>query len=44
MQPEPGGMGFEFLFAGVPEAVDYYVEAGAVRTANSGSPSSTCPR
>jgi len=32
MQAEPGGIGFEFLFGGVPEPVDYYVEAGAVRT------------
>ncbi len=32
MQPEPGGPGFEFLFAGIPEAVEYYVAAGAVRS------------
>lgn len=32
MQPEPGGSGFEFLFAGIPEPVEYYVEAGAVRS------------
>jgi hypothetical protein len=32
MLPEPGGAGHEFLFAGLPESVDYYVEAGAVRT------------
>ena len=32
MQPEPGGTGYEFLFAGIPEPVDYYVEAGRVRT------------
>ncbi|MCP5111133.1 MAG: hypothetical protein GY953_09885, partial [bacterium] len=30
MLPEPGGVGFEFLFAGLPESVDYYVEAGMV--------------
>jgi len=30
MQPVPGDIGFEFLFAGIPESVDYYVEAGAV--------------
>ena len=32
MQPRAGGVGFEFLFAGLPEAVDYYVRAGAVRS------------
>jgi len=28
MQPQPGGSGFQFLFAGLPEGVEYYVEAG----------------
>lgn len=32
MRPEAGGSGFEFLFAGLPESVDYYIVAGAVRT------------
>jgi len=32
MQPRSGGVGYEFLFAGLPEAVDYYVRAGAVRS------------
>jgi hypothetical protein len=32
MRSEVGGSGFEFLFAGLPESVDYYVIAGAVRT------------
>jgi len=32
MEPEPGASGYEFLFAGVPESVDYYVQAGAVRS------------
>ncbi|HKX00726.1 MAG TPA: hypothetical protein VJN43_23495 [Bryobacteraceae bacterium] len=33
MHPQAGGPGFEFLFAGVPEPVDYYVEAAGVRSA-----------
>ena len=32
MQPESGGAGFEFLFAGLPENVEYYVEAGAAKS------------
>ena len=32
MQPQPGGSGFQFVFAGFPEGVEYYVEAGAVRS------------
>ena len=28
MQPQPGGSGFQFLFAGLPEGVEYYVQAG----------------
>jgi hypothetical protein len=32
MTPQPGANGFEFLFAGVPEAFDYYVEASGVRS------------
>jgi hypothetical protein len=34
MQRQPNGAGFEFLFAGLPESVDYYVEAGALRSHN----------
>jgi hypothetical protein len=32
MLPQPGGAGFQFLFAGLPEGVEYYVEAGSVHT------------
>ena len=32
MRPETGGTGYEFLFASVPEALEYYVEAGSVRS------------
>jgi hypothetical protein len=32
MQPRPNGSGFQFLFAGLPENVEYYVEAGALRS------------
>ena len=32
MSPQPGSPGFEFLFAGVPEPFDYYVEAAGVRS------------
>jgi hypothetical protein len=34
MQRQPGAAGFEFLFAGLPENVDYYVEAGPLRSRN----------
>ncbi len=30
MQPVEGGQGFQFLFAGLPESVEYYVAAGPV--------------
>ena len=33
MQPQAGGSGFQFLFAGLPESVEYYVEAGPLRLA-----------
>ena len=32
MQPRPAATGFQFLFAGVPEDVEYFVAAGAVRS------------
>jgi hypothetical protein len=32
MQPQTGGSAFQFLFAGLPEGVEYYVEAGALRS------------
>jgi hypothetical protein len=32
MQPQSGASGFQFLFAGLPEGVEYYVEAGAVES------------
>ena len=32
MQAQPGAAGFQFLFAGLPEGVEYYVEAGALRS------------
>ncbi len=32
MQPQEGDQGFQFLFAGLPESVEYYVEAGPVRS------------
>ncbi|MCS7023548.1 MAG: DUF4175 domain-containing protein [Bryobacteraceae bacterium] len=32
MTPQSEGNGFEFLFAGLPETVDYYVEAGSIRS------------
>jgi len=28
MHPQPGGAGFQFVFGGLPESVEYYVEAG----------------
>jgi hypothetical protein len=28
MRPQAGGPGFQFIFAGLPESVEYYVEAG----------------
>jgi hypothetical protein len=32
MQPRPSAPGFQFLFAGVPEDVEYFVEAGSVES------------
>ena len=32
MRPQTGGPGFEFHIAGVPESLDYYVEAGGVHS------------
>jgi hypothetical protein len=32
MRPQADGTGYEFLIAGVPESLDYYVEAGGVRS------------
>jgi hypothetical protein len=32
MQPQAGRQGFQFLFAGLPESVEYYVEAGPVHS------------
>ncbi|HKV04823.1 MAG TPA: hypothetical protein VJO53_06925 [Candidatus Acidoferrales bacterium] len=32
MQPQPGGSAFQFTFAGLPESVEYYVEAGPLRS------------
>ena len=32
MQRMPGAAGFEFLFAGLPESVEYYVEAGPLHS------------
>jgi hypothetical protein len=32
MLPQPGGSGFQFTFAGLPEGVEYYVEAGSIRS------------
>jgi len=32
MRPQLSGSGYEFLIAGVPESLDYYVEAGSVRS------------
>jgi hypothetical protein len=34
MQRQPEGAGFQFLFAGLPESVEYYVEAGSLRSRN----------
>ena len=33
MRTEPGGPAYQFLIAGVPESLDYYVEAGGIRSA-----------
>ncbi|MEI9973333.1 MAG: hypothetical protein WDO73_15590 [Ignavibacteriota bacterium] len=30
--PAPGSASYQFLIAGVPESLDYYVEAGGVRS------------
>jgi hypothetical protein len=32
MQPQEGGHGFQFMFAGLPQSVEYYVAAGPVRS------------
>jgi hypothetical protein len=32
MQPQLGAAGFQFLFAGLPEGVEYYVEAGPLHS------------
>jgi hypothetical protein len=32
MRTEPGGASYQFLIAGVPESMEYYVEAGGVRS------------
>src|SRR5215467_1859733 len=32
MRTEPGGSAYQFLLAGVPETLEYYVEAGGVRS------------
>ncbi|MEJ7608198.1 MAG: hypothetical protein WKF37_18510 [Bryobacteraceae bacterium] len=32
MQPQQSGSGFEFLFAGLPDSVQYYVDAGGIRS------------
>jgi hypothetical protein len=32
MEPQPGASGFQFLFASLPESVEYYVEAGPLRS------------
>ena len=32
MGTEPGGTAYQFLLAGVPETLEYYVEAGGVKT------------
>ncbi|MGO9013116.1 MAG: hypothetical protein ACLQPN_23710 [Bryobacteraceae bacterium] len=34
MSTEPGGPAYQFLIAGVPESLDYYVEAGGIRSAH----------
>jgi hypothetical protein len=32
MRPQSAGTGYEFLIAGVPDSLDYYVEAGSVQS------------
>ncbi len=34
MEPQPQGSGFQFLFAGIPEDLEYYVEIGPVKSAH----------
>ncbi|MGB9457229.1 MAG: hypothetical protein WCB12_14375 [Bryobacteraceae bacterium] len=34
MSTEPTGSAYQFLIAGVPESLDYYVEAGGIRSAH----------
>src|SRR5204862_3109119 len=32
LMPQPSGAGLEFLFAGLPDSVEYYVESNGVRS------------
>ncbi len=32
MEPQPQGSGFQFLFAGIPEDLEYYVQVGPLRS------------
>ncbi len=32
MRPQSGGSGYQFVFGGLPESVEYYVEAGPMRS------------
>jgi hypothetical protein len=32
MQPQPAGSGYQFVFAGIPDGVEYYVQAGPLRS------------
>ena len=32
MRPQPASPNHEFLFSGIPESLEYYVEAGGVRS------------
>jgi hypothetical protein len=32
MEPQPAASGFQFVFAGIPEDVEYYIEAGRVQS------------
>ena len=44
MMPQPSGVGFEFLFAGLPDSVEYYVESNGVRSKTYTLTASICPR